>query len=151
MIYLVPKVWALAVGKSINLAQSKKIVWVSNVKDGAEELSWMNQRWHFHEKICCWGKVHIFWEGHKILRNLHLTFVLCSASPKLGRDFANFCGLLRIYELYRQIWLMFELLQVIPCEINVYFCAIKWAVIVQKLSIEIVQLMNWRKNSCKFV
>ena len=23
------------------------------------------------------GKVHIFWEGHKILRNLHLTFVLC--------------------------------------------------------------------------
>ena len=27
-------------------------------------------------------KVHIFWEGHKILRNLHLTFVLCSASQK---------------------------------------------------------------------
>ena len=25
-------------------------------------------------------KVHIFWEGQKILRNLHLTFVLCSAS-----------------------------------------------------------------------
>ena len=23
-------------------------------------------------------KVHIFWEGHKILRNLHLTFVLCT-------------------------------------------------------------------------
>jgi hypothetical protein len=28
------------------------------------------------------GKVHIFWEGYKILRNLHLTFVLCSASQK---------------------------------------------------------------------
>ena len=27
-------------------------------------------------------KVHIFWEGHKILRNLHLTFVQCSASQK---------------------------------------------------------------------
>ena len=27
-------------------------------------------------------KVHIFWEGHKILRNIHLTFVLCSASQK---------------------------------------------------------------------
>ena len=27
-------------------------------------------------------KVHLFWEGHKILRNLHLTFVLCSASQK---------------------------------------------------------------------
>ena len=46
------------------------------------------------------GKVHIFWEGHKILRNLHLTFVLCSASQKWGEDFAIFCGLLRIYKLY---------------------------------------------------
>ena len=25
-------------------------------------------------------KVHLFWEGHKILRNLHLTFARCSAS-----------------------------------------------------------------------
>ena len=25
-------------------------------------------------------KVHIFWEGHKILRNLHQLFVLCTAS-----------------------------------------------------------------------
>ena len=33
-----------------------------------------------------------------MLRNLHLTFVLCSASE--GEDFAKFCGLLRIYELY---------------------------------------------------
>ena len=44
-------------------------------------------------------KVYIFWEGHKILRNLHLNFVLCSASQKWGEDFAKFCGLLRIYEL----------------------------------------------------
>ena len=28
------------------------------------------------------GKVHIFWEGHKILQNLYLTFVLCSAIQK---------------------------------------------------------------------
>ena len=28
------------------------------------------------------GKVHAFWEGLKILQNLHLTFVLCSASQK---------------------------------------------------------------------
>ena len=28
------------------------------------------------------SKVHLFWEGHKILQNLHLTFVLCSASQK---------------------------------------------------------------------
>ena len=28
-------------------------------------------------------KVHISWEGYKILQNLHLTFVLCSASQKV--------------------------------------------------------------------
>ena len=28
------------------------------------------------------SKVHIFWEGHKILQNFHLTFVQCSASQK---------------------------------------------------------------------
>ena len=44
-------------------------------------------------------KVHIFWEGHKILRNLHPRFVLCSASQIYSEDFAKFCGLLRIYEL----------------------------------------------------
>ena len=32
------------------------------------------------------GKVHKFWEGQKILRNLHLTFVLCSASQEEGED-----------------------------------------------------------------
>ena len=44
-------------------------------------------------------KVHIFWEGHKILRNLHLTFDYSTYSQKLGEDFAKLCGLLRIYEL----------------------------------------------------
>ena len=28
------------------------------------------------------SKVHIFWEGHKILKNIHLTYVLCSARRK---------------------------------------------------------------------
>ena len=28
------------------------------------------------------GKVHIFWEGHKILRNLHLTFVYSTYKQK---------------------------------------------------------------------
>ena len=45
-------------------------------------------------------KVHIFLEGHKILRNLHLRFVLCSNGQIYGGDFAKFCGLLRIYEVY---------------------------------------------------
>ena len=29
-------------------------------------------------------KVHIFWKGHKILRNLHQLFFLCTASQKIG-------------------------------------------------------------------
>ena len=40
-------------------------------------------------------------EGHKILQNLHQLFVLCIASQIIGGDFAKFCGLLRIYELYK--------------------------------------------------
>ena len=42
-----------------------------------EMQKWQSKGWH-----CDIGKVHIFWEGHKILRNFHITFVLCSASPK---------------------------------------------------------------------
>ena len=41
-------------------------------------------------------KVHIFWEGHKILRNFHRRFVLCQI---YGGDFAKCSGLLRIYKL----------------------------------------------------
>ena len=36
-------------------------------------------------------KVHIFWEGHKILQNLHLTFDFKYWSQKWGEDFAKFC------------------------------------------------------------
>ena len=49
-------------------------------------------------------KVHIFWEGHKILRNLHLTFDCMYCSQKLGEDVAKFCCLLRMYELYVFWW-----------------------------------------------
>ena len=45
-------------------------------------------------------KVRIFREGHKILRNLPLTFVYSTYRQKKGEDFAKFCGFLRIYELY---------------------------------------------------
>ena len=34
------------------------------------------------------------------MRNLHLTFDYSTYRQKLGKDFAKFCGLLRIYELY---------------------------------------------------
>ena len=48
-------------------------------------------------------KVHIFWEGNKILQNLHLRFVLCSTGQIYGGDFAKFCGLIRTYELYNGV------------------------------------------------
>ena len=49
-------------------------------------------------------KVHIFWEGHKILRNLHQLFVLCTASQIIGGEFAKFCGFLSIHELYEKVF-----------------------------------------------
>ena len=49
-------------------------------------------------------KVHIFWEGHTFLQNLHRIFVLCSNGEIYGGDFAKFSGLFRIYELYDIIW-----------------------------------------------
>ena len=49
-------------------------------------------------------KFHIFWEGHKFLRNLHHRFGLCSNSQIYGGDVAKFCGLLRIYKLYYVVY-----------------------------------------------
>ena len=34
-------------------------------------------------------QVHIFWEGHQILRNLHQLFVLYTASEMISEDFAK--------------------------------------------------------------
>ena len=45
-------------------------------------------------------KVHIFWEGKKFLQNLHLIFDRYFIGQIYGGDFAKFCCLLRIYELY---------------------------------------------------
>ena len=55
-------------------------------------------------KIHLWyvNKVHIFWEGHKISRNLNRRFDLYYIGQIYGGDFAKICGLLRIYELYLQ-------------------------------------------------
>ena len=45
-------------------------------------------------------KVHIFLEGHKMLQNLHHLFDWQYIGQIFGGDFAKFCGLLRINELY---------------------------------------------------
>ena len=46
-----------------------------------------------YSKLPIVRKVYLFWEGHKILRNIHRSF-------DSYYRFAKFCGLLRIYELY---------------------------------------------------
>ena len=46
-------------------------------------------------------KVHIFWEAHKSLWNLHGRFDHYYIRQIYGGDFAKICGLLRIYELYQ--------------------------------------------------
>ena len=55
-------------------------------------------------------KVHIFWEGHKILQNLHSRFDWQYIGQIYGGDFAKFCGLLRIYELYPKAYFRLEFL-----------------------------------------
>ena len=52
----------------------------------------------FDQKIY-FVKVGIFWEGHKILLNLHCRFDRYYIRQIYGGDFAKICGLLRIYEL----------------------------------------------------
>ena len=46
-------------------------------------------------------KVHIFWEGHKILWNLHRRFDWQCIGQMYSGNFAKFCDLLRINELYK--------------------------------------------------
>ena len=47
-------------------------------------------------------KVHIFWEGHKLLQNFHFRFfVLCRNGQIYDGYFPKFPALLRIYELFK--------------------------------------------------
>ena len=64
-------------------------------------------------------KVHIFWEGHKILRNLPLTFDCGTYGQKLGEDFAKLYGLLRIYELN-------NILHIVKGEEHVLYLSMIW-------------------------
>ena len=51
--------------------------------------------------INCVLKLRFCEKETKFLQNHHLRFVLCSNGQIYGGDFAKFCGLLRIYELYQ--------------------------------------------------
>ena len=47
---------------------------------------WGKKKEYIILKCICFLKDHIFREGHKILQNLHLTFVLCKGEIKLKTD-----------------------------------------------------------------
>ena len=48
-------------------------------------------------------KIHLLWEGHKIFQNLHHRFDSYYIGQIYSGDFPKFCGLLRIYELYKHL------------------------------------------------
>ena len=57
--------------------------------------------WEIHLSSGLSIKVHILWEGHKILQNINLLFDWQYIGQIICGDFAKFCGLFRIYELYK--------------------------------------------------
>ena len=58
------------------------------------------RKWDIIFQKLAFCEVHIFWEGLKILWNLHRLFVLCTACQIIGEDFPKICGLLRMNEKY---------------------------------------------------
>ena len=78
-----------------------------------------------------WGKVHIFWEGHKILRNLHQLFDWQYIGQIIGGDFAKFFGLFRIYELYDNAILAIDIKSVslnvkVQSALGLVLCNFSW-------------------------
>ena len=71
--------------------QASKQNFVVNIQDS--EFGKLVVRWREQDKV------HIFWEDHKILWNLHRRFDQYYIGQISIGDFAKFCGLLRIYEL----------------------------------------------------
>ena len=60
-------------------------------------------------KIVCIIKVHIFWEGHKILRNLHLTYLLSTvhtakSKVKISQSFVAFSEYMNFKKFMTQVW-----------------------------------------------
>ena len=55
------------------------------------------------------------------MRNLHQLFVLCTASQVIGGDFAKFCGLLRIYELYQSLSLQTSLYDALTLDLQICY------------------------------
>jgi hypothetical protein len=104
----------------------EKNFWNSRLKAENFQKFWDHSNNSFKQwKVrTIFGKVHIFWEGHKILHNLPRTFDCMYCSQKLGEDFAKFCGLLRIYELYQKLFWPFTVW--INCSSDLKIFANSW-------------------------
>ena len=63
-------------------------------------LDWFGKVINFCCVVYSWLKMRFCEKDTNFLQNHHLRFFLCSNGQIYGRDFAKFCGLLRIYELY---------------------------------------------------
>ena len=70
LFYVIPEVGALSKAELLQLNHTQfSSLWIFVSKKAG---NWKNWDHSYHISF----KVHIFWEAHKILRNLHLTFVL---------------------------------------------------------------------------
>ena len=75
------EIWMKQMARKINLNSNglfSLLLWIVRHTYLRKSL-WIHGRWNWVgmgaiESFCIYIKVHIFWEGHKILRNLHLTF-----------------------------------------------------------------------------
>ena len=69
-------------------------------------------------------QVYIFWEGHKILRNLNCRFDWHYTGQIYGGGFAKLCDLLRIYELYFvYVWRLMQWKWSLRSKIDIIFHA----------------------------
>ena len=77
-------------------------------------------------------KVHIFWEGHKILRNLRRLFDWHYLEQTYRGDFAKFYALLRTYELhlhedeFHTHWKMLTYLLMLPINLHWKMLSQQW-------------------------
>ena len=79
--------------------QTKLVLWIFGIQSKVPPLRSSLDIFLGYKDNDSWNKVHIFWEGHKILQNLHSTFDWHYMGQIYGGDVAKFCGLLRMYEL----------------------------------------------------
>ena len=67
--------------------------------------------------LFCACKVHIFWEGHKILRNLRQLFVLCTATQS-----NNWWRFRKILGPSQNIWTLFSISSHLPKRNEINAC-----------------------------